>query len=371
MTITLGDVLDEISADAPNIARSIMERFRAISSDYEGLTEADLLPGIEQNVVGALEVVSGQRDLGEQEWAQTEALSARRARQGVGVDALMVAYRIGVEVAWEEFRAKAEVMGLPVEEQLAGSERLRHWADQHMVVIARAHREVDIEINRHSRERVTSFIQDLTSGSIEPARLRREALIHGLDPQGKYAVARVRGEVEGWTIEARLDPDGDGLVTHLDGDLVALVPEEPGEIPGVVTGVGPLVPLESAATSFLAATRAVEVADALGQTGLVRVEDFGLRAVVVEQPEIGATLRRRYLEPVEDGGLFGTELTTTVKAWLEAGRSIERTSRELFVHRNTLRHRLRRFEEIAGCRLDDPQTIAELWWAFEHKALDQ
>ena len=348
-----------------------MERFRAVSSDYEELTEEDLLPGIEQNVIGALEVVSGQRDLGEDEWAQTEALSKRRARQGVGVDSLMVAYRIGVEVAWEEFRRKAEAMELPVEEQLAGSERLRHWADRHMVVIARAHREVDIEINRHSRERVTSFIQALTDGSIEPGRLRREALIHGLDPQGKYTVARVRGEVEGWLAESRLDPDGVGLATHLDGDLVALLPHEPGEVPGAITGAGPRVPLEAAAASFLAATRAVEVADALGRAGLVRVEDFGLRAVVVEQPEIGAELARRYLQPVDAKGSFGRELTGTVKAWLEGGRSIERTSRELFIHRNTLRHRLRRFEELANCGLEDPQTIAELWWAFEHQALGE
>lgn len=364
MGVTLGDVLDEISADAPAIARIIMARFRSESGDYEQLTDEELLPGIEQNVVGALEIASGEREMGEEERSQTEALSARRARQGVGVDSLMLAYRVGIEIAWNEFRGKAEAMGLPVEEQLAGSERLRHWADQHMAVIARAHRDAEIEIKRHDRDRATSFIQALTSGSIESARLRREALIHGLDPHREFAVARIRGEVDAWAVETRLDPDREGLVTHLDGDLVALLATEPQPIPGVITGVGSRVPLEAVPASFLSASRAVEVADALGRTGLVRLEDFGLLAEVVEQPEIGENLRRRYLEVVEDRGSFGADLTGTVRAWLREGRSIERTSSLLFIHRNTLRHRLRRFEELAECSLDDPQAIAELWWAF-------
>jgi len=347
-----------------------MSRFREASPDYSGLPDEELLPGIESNVRSALEVVGGNRTSTDEERAQTAALAAARARQGVGVDALMVAYRIGVEVAWQEFRKRAEAMGLPAEEQLAGSERLRLWADEHMIVIARAHRQVDIELNRQDRERMTSFLQALTGGTIEAPRLRREAVIHGLDPAREYLVARARGDMDPWRLEAHLDPDGTGLVAHLDGDMTAVIPEVPAEIPEAITGIGPLVPLSELSGSYVAATRAVDVAEALGMTGRFRLEDFGLRASVVEQPALGSRMVARYLEPAREKGRFGAELIETVRIWLETGNSPEATSKALFIHRNSLRHRLRRFEELTGCDLRDPQTTAEIWWVLQWDSLD-
>jgi DNA-binding PucR family transcriptional regulator len=39
------------------------------------------------------------------------------------------------------------------------------------------------------------------------------------------------------------------------------------------------------------------------------------------------------------------------------------------VHPNTLRHRLRRFEETTGTTLRDPRHLVELWWALERQRL--
>ncbi len=370
MSVTFADVLEDLGADAPNLARLIMSRFREASPDYSGLPDEELLPGIESNVISALEIVGGNRTSSEEERSQTAALAAARARQGVGVDALMVAYRMGVEVAWQEFRERAEAMGLPAEDQLAGSERLRLWADEHMIVIARAHRQVDIELNRQNRERMTSFLQALTGGKIEAPRLRREALIHGLDPAREYLVARARGDLDSWKLESFLDPEGTGLVAHIDGDMTAVLTEPPGEIAEVITGVGPKVPLSELSTSYVAATRAVEVAESLGQTGQSRLEDFGLRASVVEQPALGRQLAHRYLDPVRAKGQFGNELIETIKVWLASGSSPEAASKALFIHRNSLRHRLRRFEELTDSNLRDPQTTAEIWWAIQWDSLE-
>jgi DNA-binding PucR family transcriptional regulator len=37
------------------------------------------------------------------------------------------------------------------------------------------------------------------------------------------------------------------------------------------------------------------------------------------------------------------------------------------VHPNTLRHRLRRFEEATGANLRRPTDLVELWWALERR----
>ncbi|MEY4060444.1 MAG: hypothetical protein RIQ31_106, partial [Actinomycetota bacterium] len=42
------------------------------------------------------------------------------------------------------------------------------------------------------------------------------------------------------------------------------------------------------------------------------------------------------------------ELLETLSRYLETGRSLETTARELFVHPNTVRYRLKRISEIIG-----------------------
>ncbi|CAB4625624.1 unannotated protein [freshwater metagenome] len=42
------------------------------------------------------------------------------------------------------------------------------------------------------------------------------------------------------------------------------------------------------------------------------------------------------------------ELRETLSAYLESGRSLESTARELFVHPNTVRYRLKKISEIIG-----------------------
>jgi DNA-binding PucR family transcriptional regulator len=39
------------------------------------------------------------------------------------------------------------------------------------------------------------------------------------------------------------------------------------------------------------------------------------------------------------------------------------------VHPNTLRHRLRRFDESTGADLRRPADLVELWWALERRRL--
>ena len=49
---------------------------------------------------------------------------------------------------------------------------------------------------------------------------------------------------------------------------------------------------------------------------------------------------------------------------------IEETARALHVHPNTLRHRLRRFEEATDANLRNASDVIELWWALERRRLD-
>jgi DNA-binding PucR family transcriptional regulator len=48
----------------------------------------------------------------------------------------------------------------------------------------------------------------------------------------------------------------------------------------------------------------------------------------------------------------------------EHDQNIDAAAQELFVHPNTLRHRLVRFEETTGANLRNIEQLAEIWWAL-------
>lgn len=60
----------------------------------------------------------------------------------------------------------------------------------------------------------------------------------------------------------------------------------------------------------------------------------------------------------------GTELAHTLRHYLDNSAQVEATARELGVHRNTLRSRLRVAERVMGRTLEEPRTRLELWTAL-------
>ena len=58
-------------------------------------------------------------------------------------------------------------------------------------------------------------------------------------------------------------------------------------------------------------------------------------------------------------------LFTTFRVWADAGGSIGDAAQRLHCHANTVRHRLRRVEEVTGKSLGRPTELAELCLAFE------
>lgn len=58
------------------------------------------------------------------------------------------------------------------------------------------------------------------------------------------------------------------------------------------------------------------------------------------------------------------DLLTTVTAYIKHRGQWEPTSRELGVHRNSVRHRIENAEKLLGVSLDDPNVFAPLWLAL-------
>ncbi|WP_232662604.1 PucR family transcriptional regulator [Pseudonocardia sp. TRM90224] len=84
-----------------------------------------------------------------------------------------------------------------------------------------------------------------------------------------------------------------------------------------------------------------------------------------------ATARRRLVESVvEPLESAGGELLHTLAAYLEGGSALESCARQLFVHPNTVRYRLRRVSELTGRTPTDPRDALVLRTALVVGRLD-
>lgn len=121
---------------------------------------------------------------------------------------------------------------------------------------------------------------------------------------------------------------------------------EPGFGPGHLV-LGHAVPsLLEAARSAKAALAGFAVARAWRKAPRPALADDLLpERAFAGDPLARASLINRIYRPLHD---HSTELLTTLWCYLDNGRSLEATARELFVHPNTVRYRLKRVSEIIG-----------------------
>ncbi|MCU1570481.1 MAG: PucR family transcriptional regulator [Naasia sp.] len=121
---------------------------------------------------------------------------------------------------------------------------------------------------------------------------------------------------------------------------------EPGFGPGHLV-LGHEVPdLVQASRSARAALAGFAVARAWRNAPRpVLADDLLPERALAGDPLARSTLVSRIYRPLQD---HSTELLVTLWCYLDNGRSLEATARELFVHPNTVRYRLKRISEVIG-----------------------
>lgn len=84
----------------------------------------------------------------------------------------------------------------------------------------------------------------------------------------------------------------------------------------------------------------------------VHADDLLPERAYAGDPLARATLVHRIYRPLQS---HSTELLNTLWCYLDTGRSLEATARELFVHPNTVRYRLKRVNDIIGWDATGPR----------------
>jgi hypothetical protein len=368
---TGADLLDALTRQHDAIVRDIRRRLDAELPSYEALPEPVLDRHVRLSLSRTLESArAGHPAMTERDLTDLAEVGAVQAQAGVPVDDMLRVWRMGIELVVERARAFAAERHIPDDQVLEFVAVLLAWSDVAMVASAAAHRAAEIEMARSDHERRAAFVRGVLLGAMAPATVRIDAEAYGLDARAQYVPVRAHATSPAEQLELEralgLTAPGSrrrGIGTLLEGDVCGFVRARPRTKRRAV-GVGPPAQLDGLADSFRLATRALTTATAFGLTGVVDLATLGVRAAVVADRDVTEQLTRRYLEPLATAS-SGEDIVATLRAFLDCGLRIDGAAEHLFVHPNTVRYRLGRFEELTGVSLRDTTVICELSWALD------
>ncbi|MFF8102937.1 helix-turn-helix domain-containing protein [Streptomyces sp. NPDC014986] len=306
-------------------------------------------------------------------------IGATRAEQGLPLDALLHAFRLGGSLVWQ---------GLVDETSRTAPEDVRllvhvasdvwNFVDEHCTLVADAYRQTERQLAWRRENRVRLLAAALLDGTSRIADLPEAAQALDLPEHGRYVVVAVAGGRPGRPgAQAVLAPgvrvhwhtgvDADyGIVLAGDGEETVVEREQP---PGARVGVsGAVEGLAAAGEARRLADTALNLCPEEG--GTVRLTEHLPAALVASSPELGAALADRLLGPLAHLDPADAEvLLDTLATWLDCDGSAQRASRRLYCHRNTVLNRLRRYEQLTGRSLSRPSDLVEVSLALTARTL--
>ncbi|WP_024934896.1 helix-turn-helix domain-containing protein [Actinomadura welshii] len=309
---------------------------------------------------------------GEEVLAAAERLGSDRARQGVPVAAFLDGFQAGRAHLVRALVADGRRRGVPDAALLDGVTRIDEITTILVQRMVHAHRVAELEMARTVREGRVQMLRQLLHGEAVP-------VLAPLDPSGTYhcVVSDVSDPAVAAGLEANLTAAGPGLCGLVDGRFAALVARLPEPRPaGPLLVAAPPVRPGGVAPMYALGRRALRAGAGAGLTGTRELADLALLTVTEGEPELGALLAGALLPGLDPDEPFHLELAETALAYLDHGGRIEPTAAALHVHANTVKYRIRRFQELAGRPLLDPagggavSRTAHWWWALRRWLAD-
>lgn len=368
---------------APELGQALADRlFREIDAYHEGtvVTKDEVAASCEANLAFVFRSLSGHGDV---DVSPAEHVGTARALVGLPLPAVMTAYRIGFRFMWEQTLAGGRAAGIPTESILDATARVFIAQDTFTQAMASAYRQqLTAQILEQEEER-SALVEALLSRRITDSQSLWEAadllrlpttgpyvvVAAELPAIGKLGLPAIENKLATRDIRSawRLLPDLHIGIVHVRiRDSISTLISVLGQAATVRVGVSPPFDDLAETSDALRFARLAVIGKPSSDSLITVFDDTPLAVAAVSAPEVMAKIRssvlRRVIElPIAER----TILFDTFQAWLREGGSANDTATKIFCHPNTVRHRLRRIEELTSRSLSRPLDIAELCLAFE------
>lgn len=363
------ELLDEVEGEEG--LRSLFEEFaeHVLLTSYRDLPLDEFMQRFQRNVHAVFAGVRERRLPHPSESAEEHRETGRsRAGRGVELSDFVRVTLVAERAFAARIRERAAERGIADELIVEVLQYLDAWNTVSTAGLIAGYQEVALAKVASDQRRQDRALRQLLGGELTPVEIQQAAIDSRLDPRGRYRILRAEStgrsfnDVRRALVSTCLGATEEPAITTMYGDVLLVASHRPaGEVPFIV-GVSPLVGVDELAEGFRLATRALEAARALGLAGFVGLDDLSITASAVADQEVAQILRERYLRPLEELGATGEAILDTVAEYLRRHRSVAETAQAMFVHSNTVRYRLERFETLTQCSLRHTRTLTEAWW---------
>jgi len=370
------DRVDDLAAELTEVIRQAEPFYSA-----GGMVPVeDLRSSVRDNLVHILNQLSGLPRPGLE---PSRATGRRRAEQGVPLPVILHAYRVAGKFIWAAILAEAAGDEVATTALLHAGSELWLIIDDHSGAVTDAYRDAVAERAHSDSQTRNAMLDVLLRGDVgDGSRLWESATTLRLPHQGTFVVVaaqplrpgvesilraedalRIKGVQSAWRVEVDAHIGVVVLTARVGIDkLCALL----GELAS--TPVGMSAPYSSL-DQTPAALRQARLASATAtprSRDLVRYEQVPIAVLLASAPEAATMLARVILGPVLALPAIECDLLlSTLRAWFAEQGATSIAAAKLHVHRNTVRYRLKRLEDLTGRDLSQPTGIAELHLALE------
>lgn len=373
-------VVARLAADAigdlDDLTGQLVSMLRETEDPYLPVPDDDLRRTVQANLNSFLADLASQ---GSPSTASSRDTARRRAEQGVPLGSVLHAYRLGFHVIWGALADRALREGqVCLDGLVRESTTVWAWVDTSSEAVNAEYHEALIDSARHDEQQRTLLLDALFEGRLGEWKLLGGSLhAIGLPERGPYlAVSAETGSTGAENLRGagqylrrhgvpsawRLRPDEQvGLIGAGRAGRLSMIRDLLAQQATARVGISP------AFDDALGTGRALEIAAVARRclppdgAGVATIDDEPVAAIVASAPDISARVIRGLLGRVRELPLGEQELLLgTLRMWISCGGNASAAASELYCHRNTVRNRLQRLEELTGQSLAEPRGITLL-----------
>jgi DNA-binding PucR family transcriptional regulator len=372
----IAEIIARLDRDA--IARELVERFRSEIAGYRRLpssvVDQQILAIARSNVELCFETISAGAAPDPAQLEPFRASARARATEGMPLEDLLHAYRLGGRLGWRAIADAASPDERPA--LVDAAEQVMRYVDEVSAAVAQAYlderQQLVSEEERAARDLFEAIIRDLPVSG----RLEQLAELRGFELGERYQpfVARIPGSGGRRHADLAGVLRRDRTLALTEGDRIAgllrptAVPR--GLPPQTLIVIGDAVARIDLATAVDEVRLIAELAERQGESGVVQARSYPLELLLLASPRHAAMVADGVIAPLLDRDpARGADLVATLEAFVEQDLDRRRTAAVLHIHPNTLDYRLRRMRELNDLDLRRPEAIARVVLALRQRRL--
>jgi hypothetical protein len=376
------------------LSATLLTKSEELGVELAELIKATDIRYRDENVVPAEELVRSCRDNLELLFATLAGVPAphtygpqetgrRRAEQGIPLEMTLRGYRIGGRFIWNVLLRNADRNAAAMEALLPAAEVVWAMIDDYSEILTESVRETIADQARRDTQLRTAVLGNILDGSLgDGPTLWEAATVLGLPHRGIFVVVaaetrqpgaeplprveqalRARGVRSGW----RLDTDRQvGVLALRRPSEIGAVCQLMAELATARVGVSVVFSDLESAPRALRQARLACSANAPTSREVLRYEQDPVAILLASAPDAGRVFGHAVLQPVlAQPAADRAVLLETLRQWFAENGSTSAAAAVLHVHRNTVRYRLRRIEELTGQELANPAAAGRLLLALQ------